>query len=226
MQILVFDTSLDKTYITLGLQNTNTETTTFVSTKIRSTQKKYHSAYLISQINKILEDNLIDIKNVDAIGVNVGPGSFTGIRVCLTVAKVMAQQLHIRLIGVSSCEILSKVFVNANNKIYPVIMDARRGMYYCYNPIKTKKIQLLKKDEIEEFFDNIKEDKKIITDLNSKEMMKDFGFEPVSFEESNFPLGDILAEITFARLKTIRSASECHWSIVKPLYIQTPPVLG
>ena len=72
MQILVFDTSLDKTYITLALQDPNTRVTTFISKKIKSTERKYHSAYLINQIKKILEENIVDINNIDAIGVNKG----------------------------------------------------------------------------------------------------------------------------------------------------------
>ena len=41
-------------------------------------------------------------KDIDLIGVNIGPGSFTGIRASLTVAKVMAQELNIKIVPVES----------------------------------------------------------------------------------------------------------------------------
>ncbi|MBE7706718.1 MAG: tRNA (adenosine(37)-N6)-threonylcarbamoyltransferase complex dimerization subunit type 1 TsaB [Cyanobacteria bacterium SIG30] len=225
MQVLVFDTSLDKTYITLALQDSKTETSTFVSTKIKSSKLKYHSAYLISQIKQILANNFVELKNIDAIGVNIGPGSFTGIRVCLTVAKIIAQQLNIRLVGVSSCEILSKIFLS-EGKICPVLMDARREMYYCYNQEKGTKVHLFKKDELNEFFEELDKNIPIICDTNCASIIKEAGFKAINFEEESFELGEILAGITLSKLKTITKIGQCHWSAVKPLYVQTPPVLG
>ena len=46
-------------------------------------------------------------KDIDMIATDIGPGSFTGIRACVTVARVLAQQLNIKAVGVSSLEILS-----------------------------------------------------------------------------------------------------------------------
>lgn len=55
--------------------------------------------------------SLNDVKpqDVNLIAVNIGPGSFTGIRACVTVARVMAQQLDCKAVGVSSLEILSRL---------------------------------------------------------------------------------------------------------------------
>ena len=75
---------------------------------------KYHSAFLISTIEKVLNKNNVKPENLSLIGINTGPGSFTGIRACTTVARVMAQQLNIKAAGVSSLEILAKI--NTTNK--------------------------------------------------------------------------------------------------------------
>ncbi len=48
-------------------------------------------------------------KDLDCISIDIGPGSFTGIRACTTVARMLAQQLDIKAVGVSSLEILSKI---------------------------------------------------------------------------------------------------------------------
>ena len=57
-------------------------------------------------------------------------------------------------------------------------------------------------------------------------IIKEAGFKAINFEEESFELGEILAGITLSKLKTITKIGQCHWSAVKPLYVQTPPILG
>ena len=102
MKILAFDTCLDKTYITL-----NDGDKIIKSEVIFSDGENYHSAYLISTIVKVLKEAGLEPKDIDMIATDIGPGSFTGIRACVTVARVLAQQLNIKAVGVSSLEILS-----------------------------------------------------------------------------------------------------------------------
>ena len=122
--LLAFDTCLDKTYVVL-----RTENDIISSETIFSDEKSYHSAYLISTIKSILKASNKTPKDIDAIAINVGPGSFTGIRACTTVARVMAQQLDCKAVGVSSLEILSR----AKNDEYVVALDARKNKAYFYD---------------------------------------------------------------------------------------------
>ena len=110
MKLLAFDTCLDKTYIVL-----RDEDNILTSKILESDEKNYHSAYLISTISKILKENNLTPKDIEGIAINIGPGSFTGIRACTTVARVMAQQLNIKALGVSSLEILSNDFLSHFN---------------------------------------------------------------------------------------------------------------
>ena len=117
MWLLAFDTCLDKTYVTL------TDGEKFENKIILSNEKNYHSAYLISTIVDILKANSLEPKDLDCIAIDVGPGSFTGIRACTTVARMLAQQLNIKAIGISSLEILSKIL--GENDL--VALDARKN---------------------------------------------------------------------------------------------------
>ena len=103
MKILAFDTCLDKTYVTLF------DGEKYINKTILSTGENYHSAYLISTIVEILKSANLSPNDLDFISTDIGPGSFTGIRACTTVARMLAQQLDIGLVGVSSLEILSKI---------------------------------------------------------------------------------------------------------------------
>ena len=103
MKMLCFDTCLDKTYVTLvnGKE--------FINEVILSNDGNYHSAYLISTIVKLLKSQNLEPTDLDCIATDIGPGSFTGIRACTTVARMLGQQLGIRVVGVSSLEILSRI---------------------------------------------------------------------------------------------------------------------
>ncbi len=207
MKILVFDTCLDKMYVTLA-QDLNILSSKIVMNK----DNKYHSAFLISTIKEVLKANNLTPKDIDAIGTNIGPGSFTGIRACTTVARIMAQQLDIPAVGVSSLEILSHLA--ANDKIPVVALDARKNCAYFSVNNKIKGAVLL--DDIKEFLNNNSDDKYfLITDNKMKEKLGG-----MSFQDSEYPLGDILAELTYKKLQ----ASECKWQELKPLYIQPPPM--
>ena len=223
MRLLAFDSSLDKTYITLALQSDTSDKISFISQKIKSSSNKYHSAYLVSQIKGILKDNLVDINALDAIAVNIGPGSFTGIRVCLTVAKVIAQQLNTRLLGISSCEILSKSLTN--KKPGAVLMDAKRDMFYYYNPYKSKKIYLILRNELVQTAKALQnEGIDIVSDSSVYSILKQEDIETTNYEEQNWPLGDTLATIAINEFKGGIAYEKYQWNMIKPLYVQTPPI--
>lgn len=207
MLILAFDTCLDKTYVVL-----RDEKQVFSSEVIESTGENYHSAYLISTIKKVIKENGYTPKDIDAIGINIGPGSFTGIRACVTVARVMAQQIGCKLIGVSSLEILSKA--DEDNSV--VALDARKNKAYYYD---AKSDGLLGAVELEEV-DNLIAGRTVITDNRLYEHFKPLAKDVVSYEKMNYDSGIILSELILDKL----SKEDGNWAKVLPLYIQPPPV--
>ena len=204
MILLAFDTCLDKTYIVLRNDDK------ILSSKIlESDERNYHSAYLISTITKLLKENNLTPKDIEGIAINVGPGSFTGIRACTTVARVMAQELNIKAIGVSSLEILSR----AGEDKYVVALDARKNKAYLYDD------ELLGAVDLEEVDEKVR-NRDIITDDRLFERFKNIGNNVISYQQVNFDLGKTLSDIAIERIKT----EECDWHKLLPLYIQPPPV--
>ena len=203
MNILAFDTCLDKTYVTLGRDKDIIK-----SEVILSDGENYHSAYLISTIVKILKEAGLTPKDIDMIATDIGPGSFTGIRACVTVARVLAQQLDIKAAGVSSLEILSKILGGDNL----VALDARKNKAYVYDGKILGAVELEKVDEMVK-------DRVLITDNSLLERFKQFTDKAVSYQQGNYPLGEILVKIALNKTET-------DWRKLKPLYIQPPPVFG
>ena len=206
MWMLAFDTCLDKTYVTL----TNGEI--FENKVILSNENNYHSAYLISTIVEILKEHGLEPKDLDCIAIDIGPGSFTGIRACVTVARMLAQQLNIKAIGVSSLEILSRVL--GDNDL--VALDARKNKAYVYDG------EILGAVELEEV-DSIVKNRRLITDNSLLERFSQHALEAISYQQGEYPLGEILAKIALEKLD---AGADTNWRKVKPLYIQPPPVFG
>lgn len=204
MNILVFDTCLDKMYVAIA------QDYKVLSSKIVTNQdNKYHSAFLISTIKGMLKENNLTPKDINAIGTNVGPGSFTGIRACTTVARIMAQQLDLPAAGISSLEILAKL--NKTDKPTMVALDARKNSAYLYvNEEIQGAIQL---EKVKEMLGN--RDYNLITDDKLQKVLGG-----TSYQAGEHNLGEILANLTYEKLKT----SSCKWQELKPLYIQPPPM--
>ena len=203
MIILAFDTCLDKTYVTL-----RNETKVIESKILVSNEENYHSAYLISTIVSVLKNAKLNPKDIDIIATDIGPGSFTGIRACTTVARVLAQQLNIKVVGISSLEILSKI--RKENDL--VVLDARKNKAYVYDN------KILGAIELEEV-DKIVKGRTVITDDSLFERVCKNAKNAISYQQSDYPIGEILAEIA-------KNKDNSEWNTLKPLYIQPPPVFS
>ena len=83
------------------------------------------SEHMIPEINKILES--FDVKNeeIDDVMVAIGPGSYTGVRIAITIAKIMGYALNIPVFPVSSLHVLK-----CENKPSICIVNARSKRSY------------------------------------------------------------------------------------------------
>jgi tRNA threonylcarbamoyl adenosine modification protein YeaZ len=210
MKILVFDTCLDKMYIAIG------ENEKILASKIvETTQSHYHSAFLISTMRDLLKENNLTPQDINVIGTNTGPGSFTGIRACTTVARVFAQgNNNIKTIGVSSLEILAKI--NKSSQTTLVALDARKETAYA--AIFNNGQQILQPGAIslQDLNEMIaKNNYFIITDNKLKSLING-----VSYQEQEENLGIYLLKITAQKAQAKNINTE--WRALLPLYIQPP----
>lgn len=214
MNILGFDTCLDKMYVS-GKFNDK-----LLSSKIiENTQEHYHSAYLISTIRDFLKENALTPQDIDAITINIGPGSFTGIRACTTVARVFAQGVEVnknglKTVGISSLEILSRL---SKHQKTMVALDARKNMAYVAIFGNKNEIFAPKALPLDEVKDMIAQnDYEIITDDKLQLVLGG-----TSYQSFNDDLGQYLIQIAEEKLV---SGYDTNWRKLLPLYIQPPPV--
>ena len=90
---------------------------------------------LVPQIASLLAGRAKGMQELDLIGVGIGPGSFTGIRIGVGTAKALAHALEKPLLGVDSLEALAFSIEGHYTSII-ALLDAGRGKYFagCYNP--------------------------------------------------------------------------------------------
>ena len=91
--------------------------------------KKTHSQTLLPMVDEMVKITGYDIKELDAIAISKGPGSFTGLRIGSATAKGLSQALDIPVVAVSSLEGLAANLYGTGDIICP-IMDARRSQVY------------------------------------------------------------------------------------------------
>ena len=213
MKTLIFDTCFDKSYIVLS------DNDKILDYKIiESSENNYHSAFLIPEIKNLLVKNKLFIKDLYSIGINIGPGSFTGVRAGVTIARVLCQQFNIKLVGVSSLEILSQI----NNNSSTVILDARKNKVYFgeyENGIEVTSPCLKDKNELISY---LNKKSMIITDNSIQEFLTENGIKSELYKNYEDKIGIYLHNLVQNKLKDFHN--NYNWAEVKPLYIQKPSI--
>jgi tRNA threonylcarbamoyladenosine biosynthesis protein TsaB len=85
-----------------------------------------HAETLTPAIEFVCDKARVEMREISAVAVDIGPGLFTGLRVGIATAKAVAQALRVQMIGLSSLDLLAFPVRYSNRVIVPVI-DARRG---------------------------------------------------------------------------------------------------
>lgn len=83
------------------------------------------SELLTFEINKAFQKAKLDAHDLTAIVVSVGPGSYTGVRIAVSVAKTLSYALNIPLYQTSSLKVM-----RVPNKITIAVLNARSGRSY------------------------------------------------------------------------------------------------
>lgn len=83
-----------------------------------------HSVTIMPYLKEILDKENLSLKAIDEVIVGIGPGSYTGVRIGVTVAKMIAYLNQIKLTTISSLALMASV--SDSDYILPLI-DARRG---------------------------------------------------------------------------------------------------
>lgn len=122
MNILTIDTATDFELISV---TTGGQTYGFAKNV-----KMSHSITMFDSINRILDDASISINDIDLIGVGIGPGSFTGVRIAVSTTRMIAQILEVPLVGVLTQDIFASSVANEPGEKILVAFDAKKARVF------------------------------------------------------------------------------------------------
>ena len=150
MRTLYIDTS--SSYLYTGIVENN-----FLLYEIKEELGHELSKLALPNIVKLFEKTNLEAKDIDRIIVVNGPGSFTGIRIGITIAKVYAWSLNIPITTITSLEAMS--ISSKSNNIHVPIIDARReyvfGAIFDQDNNEILKPQHITKESLKEKLTNI-----------------------------------------------------------------------
>ncbi len=90
-----------------------------------------HAEHLLPMIDRLLAEAGVAIADVGRIAVDVGPGSFTGIRIAVATARGLGLALGVPVIGVDSLTLLALSLDEPADGPVLAAIDARRGEIYA-----------------------------------------------------------------------------------------------
>ena len=132
MKILAVDTSSKLCSVAI-LEDTN------LIKKIELDNGLTHSETLMPLIQQLLNECSLSLNNIDLLVSDVGPGSFTGIRIGVSSCKAFSDSLNIPCVGISSLEVLAYNIQNdsiicstidcKNNNCYFALYELNSGNY-------------------------------------------------------------------------------------------------
>ena len=136
--------------------------------------KYRHSELLTSKIQDILSNEKFNVKDLDAISIGVGPGSFTGLRIGFSVAKGLCYPHKIKLIGISTLKILANSLDSKKDNIISLIND--KGNYFYLSKYNSEldelippRIEFIDKEFLNKMIDN--STTIVVNDINSYQLI-------------------------------------------------------
>lgn len=188
--------------------------------------KKTHSQKLMPMIENMLKESDLNINDIDLIGICVGPGSFTGLRIGMATAKAIAHVNNIPIVGVTSLEMLAGNMNLCDKKICS-ILDAQRNQVYTakFEYIGNRLVQINDTDvlEIDKLINEISasEDDYILIGeavYKYEEKLKDIENISIPSPSHNVTKASSLCSIALEKYNQGENIESCY--TINPMYIR------
>jgi tRNA threonylcarbamoyladenosine biosynthesis protein TsaB len=181
-----------------------------------------HATRLAPMIDEVRKDAGIDLKQLQAVAIASGPGSYTGLRIGVSTAKGLCYTLQVPLVAVGTLDVMAWQIAQQQpgEVLLCPMIDARRMEVYCQvvtpalqvvQPVEAKIIDetsfadLLEKQRVVFFGDGAAKCKAMITHANAV------------FVEDIFPLASALGTLAYPKFQEHRVEDVVHF---EPFYLK------
>lgn len=151
-----------------------------------------------------LEGAEITLKEIDAVCLGKGPGSYTGLRIGAASAKGFCYGLKIPLIAVNSLESMKEPFLGKNYDLIIPLVDARRMEVYTavYDGISGEELSPTEAKVLDETsFQEFKDKKVVFVGDGAKKAKEILKLDNADFKEDIYPSAKYLIKKTLEKIK-------------------------
>ncbi len=124
MKLLALDSSISKAQICLYNDGN-------ITRKVLD-DSQTHSEFLLKEIDNLLTQNNIGINEIEYLSVNVGPGSFTGIRIGISFVKAFMCALNQKTTIVNNFDLINFNILKKEQEYYIILPSNNEDLYFCH----------------------------------------------------------------------------------------------
>jgi len=188
-----------------------------------SNEERSHARLVTIFIEDIFKEFNYSLKDLDAISVTKGPGSYTGLRIGVSTAKGLCYGLSIPLISVGTLEALANATINTgeyNNYKYCSMIDARRMEVYSaiynsdLNIIKDVSADILTENSYSSF---LKSDKIVFVGSGSAKFSEILNNKNAIFDTNIVASAKNMIEISYQKFKSQKFEDVAYF---EPYYLK------
>lgn len=214
MIILGLDTS--SSLCSVGLAESREEEVAFIGQNFLNIPHA-HSEKILILLDDLLKQKNVDRKKIGAIAVSLGPGSFTGLRIGLSVAKGLSFALDVPVVGIPTLDVLAEKAKSDDKTVHVATGSRKNEFYYSWyeHGVRKSEYAILTTAEV-----ILRLDARSVLVTDSPEIFSGqiSKFCRIMGKESGFP--DVSCLIKMANQRILRNEFDAIDSLV-PLYVQS-----
>ncbi|HKZ28955.1 MAG TPA: tRNA (adenosine(37)-N6)-threonylcarbamoyltransferase complex dimerization subunit type 1 TsaB [Acidimicrobiia bacterium] len=220
MRLLAIETATPASSVALGMGRD-------VVASADRVDRRGHGAFIVSALDFCFDQVGWRPHQLDAIVIDVGPGLYTGIRVGLSTAQGLAAALGVRLVPLSSLDVIALRASTHRRHVWSVV-DVRRGelAVASYRPVpggvvRDGPAQLVAVERFRATLQSDPEDGLVVGDWASLPEGFFRGLHRVKTGRPRFPAAEAMLELAVGR---VEREDFPHADEVRPLYLREPDV--
>lgn len=177
-----------------------------------------HSERLHAYIESILKEAGINFKDLNAVAVSQGPGSYTGLRIGVSAAKGLCFALNIPLLAIDTLQILASQAKIETGLIIPMIDARRMEVYSAIFNSKLEKIRAVAAEVItENSFSECKETIYFVGDCSAKCKPLFTGSHFHFLETNKYPSAKEMSALSYHKYKEMDTVNVAYF---EPCYLK------
>lgn len=172
--------------------------------KEHDTPNYSHSEQLHAFIQEVIENASLTLKDIDAIAVSKGPGSYTGLRIGVSSAKGLCYSLDIPLISIATLTSLAHQKKAGTYDFTIPLLDARRMEVYSavfdseLREIRDTKAEIIDVSSFDEF---VQQGKVLLIGSGAEKCQELLVHENIDFKIAAVPSANEMAKLSFEKFQ-------------------------